>query len=143
MEKYVKTYLYIQPRKVTRARESLQARNYPKMEKKIENIVKHADVSEKVTEAYLVRRIKDLGGVCLKYSNPGVVGYPDRVAVLPGGVTVWVEVKSRGKRPNKVQQLRHEQLRRLGHNVAVVESKQQVDFLLAGVNFISGLENDL
>ena len=81
--------------------------------------------------------------MCLKYSNPGVVGYPDRVAVLPGGVTVWVEVKSKGKHPNKVQQLRHEQLRRLGHNVAVVESKQQVDFLLAGVNFISGLENDL
>lgn len=113
------------------------------MEKKIENIVKHADVSEKATEAYLVRRVKDLGGVCLKYSNPGVVGYPDRVAVLPGGVTVWVEVKSKGKRPNKVQQLRHEQLRRLGHTVAVVESKQQVDVLLAGADFISGLENDL
>lgn len=113
------------------------------MEKKIENIVKHADVSEKAIEAYLVRRVKDLDGVCLKYSNPGVVGYPDRVAVLPGGITVWVEVKSKGKRPNKVQQLRHEQLRRLGHTVAVVESKQQVDVLLAGADFISGLENDI
>ena len=113
------------------------------MEKKIENIVKHADVSEKATEAYLVRRVKDLGGVCLKYSNPGVVGYPDRVAVLPGGVTVWVEVKSKGKRPNKVQQLRHEQLRRLGHNVAVVDSKDQVDTLLSGMNFLAQIENDL
>lgn len=113
------------------------------MDKKIENIVRHADVSEKAIEAYLVRRVKDLGGVCLKYSNPGVVGYPDRVLLFPGGFVVWVELKSKGKRPNKVQQLRHEQLRRLGHTVAVVESKQQVDVLLAGVDFISGLENDL
>ena len=113
------------------------------MDKKIENIVRHADVSEKAIEAYLVRRVKDLGGVCLKYSNPGVVGYPDRVLLFPGGFVVWVELKSKGKRPNKVQQLRHEQLRRLGHNVAVVESKQQVDILLAGADFISGLENDL
>lgn len=109
------------------------------MEKKIENIVKHADVSEKATEAYLVRRVKDLGGVCLKYSNPGVVGYPDRVAVLPGGVTVWVEVKSKGKRPNKVQQLRIAQLRQMGHNVAVVDSKDQVDTLLQAVDFVKDL----
>lgn len=109
----------------------------------MDNIVKHADVSEKATEAYLVRRVKDLGGVCLKYSNPGVVGYPDRVAVLPGGVTVWVEVKSKGKRPNKVQQLRHEQLRRLSHTVAVVESKSEVDLVLKAANFVYNIEGEL
>lgn len=113
------------------------------MDKKIENIVRHADVSEKAIEAYLVRKVKDLGGVCLKYSNPGVVGYPDRVAVLPGGVTVWVELKSKGQKPNKVQQLRIGQLRQMGHNVAVVDSKQQVDVLLAGLDFFTEFENDL
>lgn len=109
------------------------------MDKKIENIVRHADVSEKAIEAYLVRKVKDLGGVCLKYSNPGVVGYPDRVVLLPGGFVVWVELKSKGRKPNRVQQLRIDQLRAMGHNVAVVDSKEQVDVLLQAANFVKDL----
>lgn len=109
------------------------------MDKKIENIVRHADVSEKAIEAYLVRKVKDLGGVCLKYSNPGVVGYPDRVVLLPGGFVVWVELKSKGKKPNRVQQLRIDQLRAMGHNVAVVDGKDQVDVLLQAANFVKDL----
>ena len=109
------------------------------MDKKIENIVRHADVSEKAIEAYLVRRVKDLGGVCLKYSNPGVVGYPDRVVLLPGGFVVWVELKSKGRKPNRVQQLRIGQLREMGHNVAVVDGKDQVDVLLQAADFVKDL----
>lgn len=109
------------------------------MDKKIENIVRHADVSEKAIEAYLVRRVKDLGGVCLKYSNPGVVGYPDRVVLLPGGFVVWVELKSKGRKPNRVQQLRIGQLRAMGHNVAVVDGKDQVDVLLQAADFVKDL----
>ena len=106
------------------------------MDKKIENIVKHADVSEKAIEAYLVRKVRDLGGVCLKYSNPGVVGYPDRVVLLPAGFTVWVELKSKGCKPNRVQQLRIAQLREMGHNVAVIDGKDQVDVLLSAADFV-------
>lgn len=109
------------------------------MDKKIENIVRHADVSEKAIEAYLVRKVKDLGGVCLKYSNPGVVGYPDRVVLLPGGFVVWVELKSKGRKPNRVQQLRIDQLREMGHNVAVVDGKDQVDVLLQAADFVKDL----
>jgi len=109
------------------------------MDRKIENIVRHADVSEKAIEAYLVRRVKDLGGVCLKYSNPGVVGYPDRVVLLPGGFVVWVELKSKGKKPTRVQQLRIAQLREMGHNVAVVDGKDQVDVLLQAADFVKDL----
>ena len=106
------------------------------MDKKIENIVKHADVSEKAIEAYLVRKVRDLGGVCLKYSNPGVVGYPDRVVLLPAGFTVWVELKSKGRKPNRVQQLRIAQLREMGHNVVVIDGKDQVDVLLSAADFV-------
>ncbi len=111
------------------------------MDKKIEKIVRHADVSEKAIEAYLVRRVKDLGGVCLKYSNPGVVGYPDRVVLLQAGVTVWVELKSKGRHPEKIQQLRIDQLRAMGHNVAVVDCKQDIDLLLQGAGFMVELED--
>ena len=105
----------------------------------IENIVKHAEVSEKAIEAYLVQRVKEQGGLCLKYSNPGVVGYPDRVVLMPEGVTVWVELKSKGKRPNRVQQIRMAQLREMGHNVAVLDSKELVDDLLKALDAVKDL----
>ena len=97
---------------------------------KVENIVRHAEVSEKAIERYLVERVKELGGICLKYSNANMVGYPDRVVLLPGGVTIWIELKSKGRRPEKIQQIRIAQLGRLGHTVYVADSKQRVDEIL-------------
>ena len=52
------------------------------MKKSIENIVHHSEVSEKEIEKYLVKQVRAMGGICLKYSNANMVGYPDRVAVL-------------------------------------------------------------
>lgn len=103
------------------------------MKKSVENIVRHADVSEKAIEAYLVRRVKELGGVCLKYSNPGQVGYPDRVALFPGGRTAWIELKSWGKHPTRLQQIRIDQLASLGHRVFVADSKERVNEIVEGV----------
>lgn len=97
------------------------------MKKAVTNIVRHADVSEKAIERYLVDGVKELGGVCLKYSNPNMVGYPDRVCLMPHGGIMWVELKSKGQKPTKLQALRHEQLARLGHPVLVIDSKRQVD----------------
>ena len=48
----------------------------------IENITHHADVSEKAIERYLVEQAKINGLLCLKYSNPNMVGYPDRLLVI-------------------------------------------------------------
>ena len=39
------------------------------MSKKIDNIVRHAEVSEKAIERYLAACVKELGGICLKYAN--------------------------------------------------------------------------
>lgn len=97
------------------------------MKKSIENIVHHSEVSEKEIEKYLVKQVRAMGGICLKYSNANMVGYPDRVAILPFGVTVWVELKSRGKKPTKIQVLRHEELKYLGHHVIVLDSKPKID----------------
>ena len=47
------------------------------MDKTIDKIVRHADYSEKAIERYLAARVKELGGLCLKYSNAGMVGFPD------------------------------------------------------------------
>lgn len=89
----------------------------------------HAETSEKAIEQHLRRRMADLGLPCLKYSNPGESGYPDRLVCLPGGRVLWVELKSSGKRPTRMQLLRHDELRRLGHTVLVADSRTAVDGL--------------
>lgn len=110
------------------------------MDRKIDNIVRHAEVSEKAIEAYLVKRVKELGGVCLKYSNPNLVGYPDRVVLLPNGVTVWIELKSKGRDTTKIQKARIAQLESLGHTVAVVDSREGVDAVLKAAVFMVNIE---
>lgn len=104
------------------------------MKQNIRLIVKHAEVSEKEIEKYLCERVKAAGGVCLKYSNPGVTGYPDRVVLLPGGVTFWVELKSKGRKPTKLQQIRIESLRKMCHEVYVADSKEKIDELIGYYN---------
>ena len=101
------------------------------MKKSIENIVKHSEVSEKAIERYLSDCVREAGGVCLKYSNPNMAGYPDRVAIMPNGVTVWVELKSQGKKPSKLQVIRIESMKQLGHKVYVIDSKQGVDLMMS------------
>lgn len=95
----------------------------------INNIVNHAQVSEKAIERYLVEKVKSWGGICLKYSNPGMVGYPDRLILLPGGCVMWVELKSKGKNPTKLQTIRHRELERLGQYIATIDSRDGVDNL--------------
>lgn len=100
------------------------------MKRSIEKIVKHAEVSEKAIEQYLIGGVKKLGGICLKYNNPGMVGFPDRVCLLPGGVTLWVELKSKGQQLSTMQRIRITQMMRLGHTVNVCKSKEDIDQIL-------------
>ena len=96
----------------------------------ITNITRHAEVSEKSIERYLVARAKKLGLPCLKYSNPSVAGYPDRLLVLPDGQVVWVELKSKGRKPTKLQLMRHTELSGLRHSVKVIDNRAGVDALM-------------
>lgn len=87
-------------------------------------------MSEKVIERYLVEQARRAGMLCLKYANPAMAGYPDRLLVLPSGRTAWVELKSRGRKPSKLQLLRHGELAGLGHMVSVIDNKADVDNLI-------------
>lgn len=100
---------------------------------RIEILTRHAEVSEKEIERYLVARSQQLGLLCLKYSNPNMTGYPDRLLVLPDAEVIWVELKSRGRKPTKLQLLRHDGLRRLGHRVEVIDNKPAVDKLINSI----------
>lgn len=96
----------------------------------IENLTHHADVSEKAIERYLVEQAKQNGLLCLKYSNPNMVGYPDRLLVLPGGGVIWVELKSKGRKPTKIQQMRMAELTGMDHLVRVIDNKPDIDELI-------------
>ena len=65
------------------------------------------------------------GGLCEKW-NAGSVGWPDRIILLPDGKLGFVELKSPGKKPRKLQLHRHEQIRRRGFLVFVIDDISQI-----------------
>lgn len=54
---------------------------------------------ESSIERQLKRTVEGLEDkiMCLKFESPGMSGVPDRVILLPGGHTVFVELKQPGK----------------------------------------------
>lgn len=83
--------------------------------------------SEKDIERLLVRRIKEAGGVALKLLSDQHAGLPDRLCLLPGGRAFFAELKSKGKKPRKIQEVAHNMLRGLGFNVYVIDSGKGVE----------------
>ena len=69
---------------------------------------------EREIEAYLKRKVGEAGGLCVKIIPDYARGFPDRLVLLPSGVTVWVETKRpKGGRVSVVQRVVHSELRRL------------------------------
>lgn len=88
---------------------------------------------ESEIEKYLVRKVRRADGEALKFVSPGMSGVPDRIVMMPGGRIYFVELKSPGKKPRKLQTAVHKVFERLGHRVAVLDSKAGVDEWLKGV----------
>ena len=97
---------------------------------RIDDIYNNAQVSEKSIERYLTDCVAGLGGLALKYYNANQTGYPDRLCLLPNGIVFWVELKSKNKKPTKMQLYRQKVLRDLGQNVFVCDSLEDVDQVL-------------
>ena len=82
---------------------------------------------EKEIEKKLIRPIKNLGGLCLKFETPGFTGVPDRIILLPGPHIVFVETKQPGKKERARQVLVHGMLRAMGFTVySTVDSAVKV-----------------
>lgn len=79
---------------------------------------------EKAFEKQLVQAVMDHGGMALKQTSQYHRGIPDRLCILPDGRVEWVELKSVGKKPTKLQQFAHVRLRRLGQRVTVIDSRE-------------------
>jgi len=87
--------------------------------------------SEKLLERSLKRVVEnDMKGMCMKLLSQHMTGLPDRLCLLPGGKVFFVEVKTTGKKPRKIQDFVHQKLRSLGFRVYVLDSSQVLRTIL-------------
>lgn len=84
--------------------------------------MKKEETSEKVFERELSKFVEERGGMAVKLLSQFIKGLPDRMFLLPGGVVVFVEFKSTGKKPTKIQEYIHKRIQALGFPVLVVDS---------------------
>jgi hypothetical protein len=89
-------------------------------------------VRERELEKQLIDEVKKRGGMCEKWIS-GTVGWPDRIVILPDGKVGFVEVKRPGEKPRTIQLHRHKQLRKLGMEVYVLDSPEQIGGILDGI----------
>lgn len=83
--------------------------------------------SEKAVERRLVELVKHNGGMCIKLLCDQLIGLPDRMCLFPGHKIVFVELKTTGKKPKRIQLYIHEKLRKLGFRVEVIDTIKGVE----------------
>lgn len=95
---------------------------------------------EKEVEKCLVDGIKGIGGMCLKFVSPSTVGVPDRIAIIPPGRVVFVELKTKTGRLSKMQQYVIREMRVRGAHVEVLKGIDEVKAFLNEVRCLAGKE---
>lgn len=83
---------------------------------------------ESEVERHFKKRVKERGGHPRKFVSPGHRGVTDQIAIMPDGITIWVELKAPGEEPKDHQVREHQRLRELGHIVLVLDTKERVDY---------------
>lgn len=87
---------------------------------------------ERDIEAYLVKRCKEIGALCDKFTSPQRRSVPDRLITFNGRV-LFVELKATGKKPTEAQVRDHDRRRAAGAEVVWLDSKAEVDELIEWV----------
>lgn len=87
-------------------------------------------MKEKGIEQKFVDEVKRINGLAIKLVSPGFSGLPDRLVLIPEGKIGFVEVKAPGKKPRRLQRSRHDQLRKLGFKVFVLDDENQIKAIL-------------
>jgi hypothetical protein len=91
---------------------------------------------ERDVEKYLVKQVKAAGGEVRKLRWIGRTSAPDRLVLLPG-VGCFVELKRPGKRPTAAQERELGALCASGLYSDNVNSKAEVDWLIARLQALS------
>lgn len=91
--------------------------------------------SEKLVERKLVELTKINNGMCIKLLCNHILGLPDRLCLFPGGKLAFVELKTTGEKPKRIQIFMHKKLRALGFRVEVIDTVEGV------INFVDEMIN--
>lgn len=78
--------------------------------------------SEKVIERKLNELVKQKGGISIKLLTNQFIGLPDRMCLFPNGRIIFIEVKTTGEKPRKIQEHVHKMISALGFTVVVVDT---------------------
>ena len=89
--------------------------------------------SEKLVERKLVELVKINNGMCIKLLCDQLIGLPDRLCLFPNHKMAFVETKTTGQKPRRIQAYMHKKLRVLGFRVEVIDSVEGV------INFIEDI----
>lgn len=92
---------------------------------------------EKTVEAYLVERVRALGGTAYKFTSPARASVPDRIVILPPGRIFFVELKRPGGKLTRGQEREHEHLRWLGADVRMLDSIGAINAFLNEVHAVA------
>ena len=87
-------------------------------------------MKESYIESYLVRKVKEHGGLCYKFVSPGNPGVPDRLIITPTGKTIFVELKTEVGRLAKVQKWQRSEMEKRGADCRVLFGMDAVKDLL-------------
>lgn len=101
--------------------------------------MKANETSEKVFERTLSKYVNDKGGIAIKMLSQFVNGLPDRLYLIPGGHALFVEFKSTGKKPTKIQEHIIDRIRKVGFAVLVVDSPETWREAVSEVNKLLGV----
>lgn len=88
---------------------------------------------ERDIEKYLNKKVKEIGGLSLKFTSPGQAGVPDRIVIHQSKVYL-VELKTVQGRVSALQMAFIRKLKKHGIEVHIIRSKQEVD------EFVSDLQ---
>ena len=87
-----------------------------------EHHMRERDVEQALTQA-----VQAHGGLCWKFTSPGLAGVPDRIIILPEGKIGFIEVKAPGQKPRPLQTHRLNQLHTLGATALTIDHPDQIE----------------
>ena len=80
---------------------------------------------EKEIERRLGKMLESRGCLYLKFESPGNPGVPDRIVILPSGLTIYLELKTSLGRLSNIQKWQTGRMKERGADVRVIKGWEQ------------------
>jgi hypothetical protein len=90
-------------------------------------------MTESQIESKMVRLVRDRGGLCYKFVSPNNPGVPDRIVIIPGGKTIYVELKTLFGRASEIQKWQIAEMQKRGADVRLLHGWDAVKEFLEEV----------